>query len=388
LQEVNGSLGLGVTPSAWFSGWKAVEIGSGNAIWTVSGQDFRISSNLYNDGSNSIYKANGAASFYNQGSGTHNWYTAPSGTAGNAISFTQAMTLDASGNLLVGGTTALGSASGRGNITINGASTSIISLGTAGAWSGYVYHDSTNMSVSNVKSGSLFLATGDVTRLAITSTGNVGIGTTSPSEKLHVSGNIRVSSGSYKSLTSGGLGNIGFASGKIGSTSFGGLFGPAITYNAQYNGSIWQSIGGGNASAITIDEGVFSFANSQGVGAGGVTLTWTDRLVITSGGNVLINTTTDAGFRLDVNGTARATAFFTSSDKRKKDIISQDGDLAIYRFKGDSQIHYGYIAQDMQALYPHQVITDNDGMLSLNYIEILVKKVHDLESKLKRHGLD
>jgi chorismate mutase len=34
----------------------------------------------------------------------HAWYTAPSGTAGNAISFTQAMTLDASGNLLVGTT--------------------------------------------------------------------------------------------------------------------------------------------------------------------------------------------------------------------------------------------------------------------------------------------
>jgi hypothetical protein len=34
----------------------------------------------------------------------HYWYNAPSGTADNAISFTQAMTLDASGNLLVGRT--------------------------------------------------------------------------------------------------------------------------------------------------------------------------------------------------------------------------------------------------------------------------------------------
>jgi hypothetical protein len=34
------------------------------------------------------------------------WYNAPSGTAGNAITFTQAMTLDASGNLLVGKTSA------------------------------------------------------------------------------------------------------------------------------------------------------------------------------------------------------------------------------------------------------------------------------------------
>ena len=34
--------------------------------------------------------------------GSFGWNTAPSGTAGNAITFTQAMTLDASGNLLVG----------------------------------------------------------------------------------------------------------------------------------------------------------------------------------------------------------------------------------------------------------------------------------------------
>ena len=33
------------------------------------------------------------------------WFYAPSGTAGTAISYTQAMTLDSSGNLFVGGTT-------------------------------------------------------------------------------------------------------------------------------------------------------------------------------------------------------------------------------------------------------------------------------------------
>jgi hypothetical protein len=41
----------------------------------------------------------------------HQWFNAPSGTAGNAITFTQAMTLDASGNLLVGTTSASGSIS-------------------------------------------------------------------------------------------------------------------------------------------------------------------------------------------------------------------------------------------------------------------------------------
>jgi hypothetical protein len=45
-----------------------------------------------------------------EGGSDFRFYTAPSGTAGNPISFTQAMTLDASGNLLVGTTTAIGRA--------------------------------------------------------------------------------------------------------------------------------------------------------------------------------------------------------------------------------------------------------------------------------------
>jgi hypothetical protein len=45
-----------------------------------------------------------AATKYEQNNGVHSWSYAPSGTAGNAITFTQAMTLDSNGNLLVGDT--------------------------------------------------------------------------------------------------------------------------------------------------------------------------------------------------------------------------------------------------------------------------------------------
>jgi hypothetical protein len=49
--------------------------------------------------------ANNNATLYQQASGQHRWFNAPSGFgAGQAISFTQAMTLDASGNLGVGTT--------------------------------------------------------------------------------------------------------------------------------------------------------------------------------------------------------------------------------------------------------------------------------------------
>jgi hypothetical protein len=39
-----------------------------------------------------------------QQAGVHQWFNAPSGTAGNAITFTQAMTLDANGHLGIGST--------------------------------------------------------------------------------------------------------------------------------------------------------------------------------------------------------------------------------------------------------------------------------------------
>jgi len=55
-------------------------------------------------GASAQYSASTYATNYLQVSGQHQWFTAPSGTAGNAISFTQALTLDNSGNLLVGTT--------------------------------------------------------------------------------------------------------------------------------------------------------------------------------------------------------------------------------------------------------------------------------------------
>jgi hypothetical protein len=69
-----------------------------------NGSNNLILQNAYNDGTNYRYVGTAAASNYQQSSGSHIWNNAASGTAGNAITFTQAMTLDASGNLLVGKT--------------------------------------------------------------------------------------------------------------------------------------------------------------------------------------------------------------------------------------------------------------------------------------------
>lgn len=110
--DSSGNLGLGVTPSAWGSGFRALQLTYGG----VYSQAFTVvgtASNAYNNGTNWLYYSTGqAVSRYEQSQGSHAWYQAVSGTAGNAISFTQAMTLDASGNLLVGTTSSA--------ITVNG----------------------------------------------------------------------------------------------------------------------------------------------------------------------------------------------------------------------------------------------------------------------------
>jgi hypothetical protein len=100
--DSSGNLGLGVTPSAWYSGASTLQMKNG-AVVAFSGIDGSVSTNAYYDASWKYY-GTGAATFYNQNAGIHKWYTAPSGTAGNAITFAQPMTLDASGNLLVGKT--------------------------------------------------------------------------------------------------------------------------------------------------------------------------------------------------------------------------------------------------------------------------------------------
>jgi hypothetical protein len=106
--DSSGNLGLGVTPSAWNSGYKAMQLLTG-ALYGTSSRDTNLGANVFvNAGGGYAYIQSSFATNYTQFNGVHSWFNAPSGTAGNAISFTQAMTLDASGNLLVGTTSAFG----------------------------------------------------------------------------------------------------------------------------------------------------------------------------------------------------------------------------------------------------------------------------------------
>ena len=103
--DSSGNLGLGVTPSAWGSTYKAVQVGIGSSFTGMTNDvNLNLANNARFDGTNWIYLANSPAERYRIWNGQHQWYTSASGTAGNTISFSQAMTLDASSNLSVTGT--------------------------------------------------------------------------------------------------------------------------------------------------------------------------------------------------------------------------------------------------------------------------------------------
>jgi len=135
-------LGVGVTPSAW-STYKAIQVGQLGAFWAnPSGTDVYLSANQYFGSGSDRYIANGLATIYKQNAGVHSWLIAPSGTAGNAITFTQAMTLDASGNLLVGTTSALIASSRRLSV-VGTVAAALQSTGAATVEAVNVWHTAT-----------------------------------------------------------------------------------------------------------------------------------------------------------------------------------------------------------------------------------------------------
>jgi len=104
----SSNVGIGVTPSAWRSAAKALQVGGVGCFWSSASTTGSVSlgRNIYEDSAgNFTYIANSAALLYEQSStGIHSWYSAAASTG--VISFGSAkMTLDASGNLLCGTTT-------------------------------------------------------------------------------------------------------------------------------------------------------------------------------------------------------------------------------------------------------------------------------------------
>jgi hypothetical protein len=179
--DSSGNLGLGVTPSAWASTFKAVQVGLGTAVYGRTGTTDQagFSVNYCFNGTNLVYIGNGFANRYEQESGIHKWYNAPSGTAGNAITFTQAMTLDAAGRLMVGTT----SSAVKFRVESNDAD--YISVFRNTNASGYGLQVLTQGSGTNL-AFQVRTNAANTDAFQVLDSGRVGIGATAPDSLLHI----------------------------------------------------------------------------------------------------------------------------------------------------------------------------------------------------------
>ena len=168
--DTSGNVGIGVTPSAWSATFRSLDIGSGALTSQPSQQSIGLYANAFENGTNYTRKALGFAAGYSIYNGAHYWLNAASGAAGSTFAFGSAvMTLDASGALLIGQTTA--GLDAQGGFWFREASSafgsSIIinhrtAVGTGNSYSEFTYNGGVIGSISqNGTTGVLYNTTSD-----------------------------------------------------------------------------------------------------------------------------------------------------------------------------------------------------------------------------------
>jgi len=203
------------------------------------------------------------------------------------------------------------------------------------------------------------------TNIYNTNTGNVGIGTTTPAGKLHVTGGILR------------------------------LDNNDIIFQENDTGDIVFNNADGTEKA-RIYAGYSAGANWLRIKTAG-----TDRVTIDNNGNVGIGTTNPGSYKLYVNGSAYATGGWSSSDLRlKKNVEKLNG--VIEKLKNINGVTFdwrtdefpnkglpegrqiGLIAQEVEKEFPELVNTDNEGYKAVSYEHFTAVLLEALKEQQKQ----
>jgi len=421
-----GRLGLGVTPEAWSSVFKVLRVGTGSSIAGESGGTSTwFNTNAYYDGSWKRINQNTSAQIAHTSDGKQEFKVAASGSAGSAISWNTAMTVDNSGNLLVGKTSSSVSSSGLtvvANDFMSYTNTSTDSgdrclvLNRQNGSGNILDFKQANGLVGSIgtESGNVFLNSASTGLLSTVGTARYKWDV----DQFYPNGdnakNLGTTANRFKDL---------YLSGAI--TAGGGISAtPLVMSLATNNANCDVTMQSANSSSVTrLRNGTNDFqvhtngAERMRINSGGVALFGTTSENgpegITINGNssntpyILINTGASANthvyFRYNsgtvgtITTTATSTSYNTSSDQRLKENIvdaptaSDDIDAIQVRsfdWKADGEHQkYGMIAQELQTVAPEAVHQpeDSEELMGVDYsklVPMLIKEIQSLRNRV------
>jgi hypothetical protein len=405
--DSSGNIGIGTTPKAWTTagGTKALQISTRAALWEAYNGTY-LSNNMYYDGGEKYIESDEAAQISLGGDGTIYFRNAVSGTADAALTWNERMRIDSSGNVGIGITNPDYKLDVAGNFRINEGSAftdlDIKSDRTSGNIGGVNFvnaSDAIKGQIYGHTDGSVKIGTGGTSvAMVLDSSGNVGIGTTTPSSLLH----LESTTGSVLTLerndTYLGAGNV------IGD----------INFDANVTGTTIASIKA-RASETGTTKTYLRFDTNDGSSTA-------ERMRITSGGNVEIA----SGGKLTLNNTSgnnwsflsftngslflqigaanlgrfdgTSGAYTAMSDvNKKKDFEDSKIGLKevmelqpkLYRMKEDAENSdklLGFIAQEVKESIPQAYVesgADDNKFIGLNQMPIiaaLTKSIQELKA--------
>jgi hypothetical protein len=305
-----------------------------------------------------------------------------------------------------------------GNIRYNTETSQFEGYGPGSAWGslgGVVdIAQTTKILASNTPSttdGNLYFYTVGSERMRINSTGNIGIGTTSPTTLLDIAGDTHVNGNFIASFDTNTLGNLYTLDSKVGINTVSPNYTLDVNGNAHIAANLYiDGIITGSAQTstslayitITATDAAVNFSTGSFISFGGITLqTNEDATSITNGGsfltmggasigknlfvgkNVFINSTENAlgvgtGGSFTVNGGGSfgkdlfvSGTITSSSDIRlKKDIESfkKDSDIFLNKIEKLHTIKYNYIDQDLENIN-QKVKTKQVGFIAQEFIQ-------------------
>jgi hypothetical protein len=301
---------------------------------------------------------------------------------------TTAITINASQNVGIG-TSSPNLTSSNKALTINSSAasdTAVLELASAGTANCFLQANNAGTYFGNGGAIPLQFYTNSTERMRIDSAGNVGIGTSSPNQKLESTGTIRVSRAGTPTTYMEFFGGDGSIDPRINvPTGFGIPFNVGGSEKARIDSS-------GNLLVGTTS--IYGKISSAQASAGGYCI---GTSAANNAGTYYHAQFTEGGtLRGQITSNGTLTTYSTTSDYRlKENVIPMTGALekvsqlkpVTYKWKTDGSDGQGFIAHELQSVVPECVVGEKDAVETVDDVDAEGKVIGTKEVP-KYQGID